>query len=196
MPHGPDSPFQLGCSTSGKVGDARKYPRSLMCRLLSMSLTLDSPGMIYLLVRTRSQFQCRKMTSRQPKTTSFKQLSTRSVWDSMVSRCTQETAISLINFTTAIVSLLTAIHDEDTIYPNSHLSTIVNLRDDEYGRDIEGRSKFTLETVQKLCNAIGAGRVAVRLSPFGLFNETLGEERIPQWQYLCTQLGQMGLAYV
>ncbi|KAK9896816.1 FMN-linked oxidoreductase [Cystobasidium minutum MCA 4210] len=81
------------------------------------------------------------------------------------------------------------------LFDQFHHSNI-NLRDDEYGRDIEGRSKFTLETVQKLCNAIGAGRVAVRLSPFGLFNETLGEERIPQWQYLCTQLGQMGLAYV
>lgn len=73
---------------------------------------------------------------------------------------------------------------------------LVNLRGDEYGRDIEGRCRFTLETVRKLCNAIGSGRVAVRLSPFGLFNETFGEDRIPQWQYLCTQLGRMGLAYV
>jgi len=72
----------------------------------------------------------------------------------------------------------------------------VNRRTDNYGGSIEGRCRFTLEIVTKLCSAIGSGRVGVRLSPFSLFNETYGEERIPQWLYLCEQLGRMGLAYV
>lgn len=72
----------------------------------------------------------------------------------------------------------------------------VNQRTDEYGGSSEKRCKFTLETVDKLCAAIGPGRVAIRLSPFGLFNDTFGEDRIGQWTYICQELGKLKLAYV
>jgi 2,4-dienoyl-CoA reductase-like NADH-dependent reductase (Old Yellow Enzyme family) len=58
------------------------------------------------------------------------------------------------------------------------------------------RCKFTLETVDKLCSAIGSGRVGVRLSPYGFFNETLGEQRMEQWTYLCEELAKRNIAYV
>lgn len=72
----------------------------------------------------------------------------------------------------------------------------VNQRDDDYGGTMEKRCRFTLETVDKLCAAIGSGRVAVRLSPFGFFNQTYGEKRVEQWTYLCEQLAKKNLAYV
>jgi 2,4-dienoyl-CoA reductase-like NADH-dependent reductase (Old Yellow Enzyme family) len=58
------------------------------------------------------------------------------------------------------------------------------------------RCAFTLETVDKLCATIGAGRLGVRLSPFGLFNETNGEDRMEQWLYLCSELSKRNIAYV
>lgn len=62
--------------------------------------------------------------------------------------------------------------------------------------DLKRRCRFTLETVEKLCAAIGPRRVAVRLSPYGLFNEANGEQRLEQWTYLCSELSKFGLAYV
>jgi 2,4-dienoyl-CoA reductase-like NADH-dependent reductase (Old Yellow Enzyme family) len=73
---------------------------------------------------------------------------------------------------------------------------VVNRRNDAYGGTIQKRCAFTLETVDKLCTAIGSGRVGVRLSPFGLFNETNGEDRLEQWIYLCAELSKRNIAYV
>jgi len=72
----------------------------------------------------------------------------------------------------------------------------VNRRTDAYGGTIANRCAFTLETVDKLCSAISAGRLGVRLSPFGLFNETDGEDRMEQWLYLCSELSKRKIAYV
>ena len=72
----------------------------------------------------------------------------------------------------------------------------VNQRDDQYGGSAHRRCAFTLETVDKLCQEIGSDRVAVRLCPFGLFNDTRGEERVEQWTYLCAELAKQNLAYV
>ncbi|KAK8870134.1 hypothetical protein IAR55_000704 [Kwoniella newhampshirensis] len=72
----------------------------------------------------------------------------------------------------------------------------INQRTDEYGGSPENRCRFTLETVDKVCAAVGSGRVGVRLTPFGLFNQTHGEKRIEQWTYLCKELSTRNLAYV
>jgi len=72
----------------------------------------------------------------------------------------------------------------------------VNQRNDEYGGSIIKRCQFTLETVDKLCSAVGSGRVGVRLSPFGVFNETKGDDRMEQWLYLCSELSKRNIAYV
>jgi hypothetical protein len=38
--------------------------------------------------------------------------------------------------------------------------------------------------------------VGVRLSPFGVFNETKGEDRLEQWLHLCSELSKRNIAYV
>lgn len=135
---------------------------------------------------SRSLEPCLYLTSNRRRTTSWKQLSGQSRLGVMVSKSTLEMGIYSINSTTVTVgsSLCTSL-----LKP-------VNQRDDEYGGSLEKRCRFTTETVDKLCAAIGAGRVAVRLSPYGLFNQTLGVQRVEQWTYLCHQLGERQLAYV
>lgn len=83
-----------------------------------------------------------------------------------------------------------------SLYCPKTLMTSVNRRTDEYGGDIVNRCRFTLETVDKLSAAIGSGRVGVRLSPFGLFNQTHGVKRVEQWTYLCEELARRKVAYV
>ncbi|KAI5476535.1 hypothetical protein MNV49_007545 [Pseudohyphozyma bogoriensis] len=74
--------------------------------------------------------------------------------------------------------------------------TNINLRTDAYGGSIPARCRFTLETVDKICAAVGSGRFGVRLAPFGFFNQTLGEQRLEQWTWLCEELAKRNLAYV
>ncbi|KAI5475978.1 hypothetical protein MNV49_000537 [Pseudohyphozyma bogoriensis] len=81
------------------------------------------------------------------------------------------------------------------LFDQFHHSNI-NNRTDQYGGSIENRCRFTLETVDQLVAGIGADRVGVRLAPFGFFNQTLGEQRLEQWTYLCEELAKKGLAYV
>ncbi|GAA5859651.1 hypothetical protein JCM1840_006392 [Sporobolomyces johnsonii] len=72
----------------------------------------------------------------------------------------------------------------------------VNQRTDSYGGSYQRRCRFTLETVDKLIEAVGAERLGVRLAPFAYFNDVRGEQRQEQWTYLCQQLSTKGLAYI
>ncbi len=41
----------------------------------------------------------------------------------------------------------------------------INQRDDKYGGAVDNRLRFMLEIVEAVCNAIGSGKVGIRLSP-------------------------------
>lgn len=77
------------------------------------------------------------------------------------------------------------------------LNANVNQRTDSYGGSAAGRNRLLLEVVQATVNAIGTGRVGVRISPFGVFNDTgafAGMEA--QYLELTRQLSALGLAYL
>jgi N-ethylmaleimide reductase len=52
------------------------------------------------------------------------------------------------------------------------LNPNVNTRTDRYGGSAEGRNRFALEVARATTAAIGADRVGIRLSPYGVFNGT------------------------
>lgn len=49
---------------------------------------------------------------------------------------------------------------------------VANKRTDEYGGSIEGRTRFALEVVDAVCNAIGENITALKLSPWSDTNGT------------------------
>jgi 2,4-dienoyl-CoA reductase-like NADH-dependent reductase (Old Yellow Enzyme family) len=67
----------------------------------------------------------------------------------------------------------------------------VNARTDEYGGSIEGRSKFTLEVIKAVTDAIGADRTGIRLSPYNYFQDTKDSDPNTHWAYLCEQIAAM-----
>ena len=77
------------------------------------------------------------------------------------------------------------------------LNANVNQRTDGYAGTIEGRNRFALEVARATADAIGADRVGIRLSPYGVFNGT-GPFPEVEAQYLAlTQaLSQRGLLYI
>lgn len=80
------------------------------------------------------------------------------------------------------------VHGGNGYLPEQFLSSNINLRTDEYGGSPEKRCRFVLELMEQLAAAVGEENCAIRLSPFGLFNQARGEQRIQTWSFLCEQL--------
>ncbi|XHG01975.1 hypothetical protein AWENTII_005340 [Aspergillus wentii] len=77
------------------------------------------------------------------------------------------------------------------------LSTNVNKRTDEYGGSVENRCRIVLELMDELAKTVGEDNLAIRLTPFGLFNQNRSEQRIETWSYLCNSLKKnLKLSYV
>jgi N-ethylmaleimide reductase len=77
------------------------------------------------------------------------------------------------------------------------LNPNVNLRTDVYGNGIEGRNRFAIEVARATCAAIGAERVGIRLSPYGIFNGTGAFHDVDaQYLALVHHLSALGMLYV
>ncbi len=77
------------------------------------------------------------------------------------------------------------------------LNPNVNKRTDVYGGDVNGRNRFALEVAQVCVAAIGANKVGIRISPYGVFNATGAFEGLEeQFLALTQKLSDMGLVYL
>ncbi|KAM0519129.1 hypothetical protein ACHAPE_004128 [Trichoderma viride] len=80
------------------------------------------------------------------------------------------------------------IHGANGYLPEQFLSSNINRRTDEYGGTPEKRCRFVLELMDELAKTVGEENLAIRLSPFGLFNQTRGEQRVETWSHLSREL--------
>jgi N-ethylmaleimide reductase len=77
------------------------------------------------------------------------------------------------------------------------LNPAVNRRTDGWGQGIEERNRFALEVARAAVRAIGAERVGMRLSPYGVFNGTGAFAEVDaQYLALVRELSGLGLLYV
>ncbi|RKR66883.1 N-ethylmaleimide reductase [Acidovorax sp. 94] len=77
------------------------------------------------------------------------------------------------------------------------LNANVNRRPDGYGGNADGRNRIVLEVARAAVNEIGAERVGIRLSPYGVVNSTGAFEGVDaQYLALVQQLSVLGLMYV
>ena len=77
------------------------------------------------------------------------------------------------------------------------LNANVNQRTDAYGGSGEGRNRFALEVARATAAAIGADRIGIRLSPYGVFNSTgTFPEVEAQYLALTRDMSRLGLLYV
>ncbi|KAK0644763.1 12-oxophytodienoate reductase 7 [Lasiodiplodia hormozganensis] len=90
------------------------------------------------------------------------------------------------------------IHGANGYLPEQFLSSNANKRTDEYGGSPEKRCKFVLDLMAEVASAIGEENLAIRLSPFGLYNQARGEQRVETWGHLCRELKKIHptLSYV
>ena len=76
------------------------------------------------------------------------------------------------------------------------LSSGTNLRQDMYGGNAGARARFAVECLHAMAEAIGPGRVALRLNPGNTYNDTSDEDSAATHAELMRQVSPMKLAYL
>jgi N-ethylmaleimide reductase len=71
-----------------------------------------------------------------------------------------------------------------------------NKRTDQYGGSVENRARLLLEVVDAAISVWGKGRVGVRLSPYGTFNDMQDSDPVGLFTYVLGQLSEREIAYV
>lgn len=89
------------------------------------------------------------------------------------------------------------LHGANGYLIEQFLNAKVSHRTDGYGGSIEGRNRLLLEIAGATSKEIGAERVGVRLSPYGVVNATAAFDEVDeQYLALVKQLSALGLMYV
>lgn len=80
--------------------------------------------------------------------------------------------------------------------PNQFLAESANQRTDQYGGNHENRNRFVLEVIQEMVEAVGADKVAIRLSPTSTYNNISHDKPAEQFSLLIEELNKMPLSYI
>ena len=88
------------------------------------------------------------------------------------------------------------LHSANGYLLHQFLSPDTNIRDDDYGGSAAGRSRFVVEVAAACAARIGAGRVGIRISPGGRFNDIHEGDSAAIYRDLIPRLGELGLAYL
>lgn len=88
------------------------------------------------------------------------------------------------------------IHGANGYLLEQFLQSRINQRTDAFGGSIENRARLLLEVTDAVVGVWGADRVAVRLSPYGVANDTGEADPMPLYSHVVRMLGERGLAYL
>ena len=88
------------------------------------------------------------------------------------------------------------VHSANGYLLDQFLQDGSNQRSDSYGGSIENRARLLLEVVDIACTVWGKGRVGVRLSPYGTFNDMSDSNPEALFGYVLEQLNARAIAYV
>lgn len=88
------------------------------------------------------------------------------------------------------------IHGANGYLIDQFLKSGSNQRRDDFGGSIENRARFLLEVVRAVSDAVGSGRVGIRLSPVTPANDAFDPDPQPLFDYVVRELAALKLAYV
>lgn len=89
------------------------------------------------------------------------------------------------------------VHAANGYLIEQFLSPTTNVRGDHWGGSLENRNRFALEVSKRTVEAIGAERVGIRLSPYGVFNGIgIHDDLQAQYTALVQELNELKLVYV
>ena len=89
------------------------------------------------------------------------------------------------------------LHAANGYLIDQFLNTASNTRTDKWGGSIDNRIRFAAEVARACSDAIGADRVGMRISPYGVFNGmTPDADMDAMYQRLIEKLNDIGLVYI
>ena len=89
------------------------------------------------------------------------------------------------------------LHGANGYLIDQFLNTVTNRRTDRWGGSVENRMRFAVEVARQCALKIGGGRVGIRVSPYGVFNEMTPDADMDElFRRLADELGRLGLAYI
>lgn len=89
------------------------------------------------------------------------------------------------------------LHGANGYLINQFLAPNTNVRSDKWGGEFTSRARFALEVAKRTANAIGADRVGIRLSPFGVYNGiAIAPNDADNYVWLAGELSKLRLAYL
>ncbi|MEP2280582.1 alkene reductase [Maribacter sp.] len=111
---------------------------------------------------------------------------------------------TVLDFKNAAINAIEAgfdgveIHSSNGYLFHQFFTGTSNHRTDEYGGNIENRTRFFFEVLDAMKEAIPQEKIGVRFNPSlnGMFGITLDEETIPTFEYIIKNLNAYNLAYV
>lgn len=88
------------------------------------------------------------------------------------------------------------IHAANGYLLDQFISTRTNHRTDDYGGSITHRIRILLEVVDAVARVCGSGRVGVRLSPFGTFNDMADDHPEALFETIADALASRQIGYL
>lgn len=89
------------------------------------------------------------------------------------------------------------IHGANGYLIDQFLNPASNHRHDDWGGSIDGRIRFALEVTKSIAKKIGAEKVGIRISPYGVFNGMQSYPNIEDlFERLATELQKIGILYI
>lgn len=88
------------------------------------------------------------------------------------------------------------LHAANGYLPNQFLAESANQRTDEYGGNIKNNSRFVLEVMKALTEAIGGEKVGIKISPFHPYASILLDNPIATFSYLIEELNKLDIAFI
>lgn len=88
------------------------------------------------------------------------------------------------------------IHGANGYLLDQFLKSGSNKRSDDYGGSIANRARLLLEATRAVVDAVGGGKVGIRLSPVTPANDIHDDDPQPLFEYVVKQLAPLGLAYI